>query len=89
MRDGYFPSESLVTVAGAKAPLHPSPYLLAHRIKLRTGGECSNSEWLRAASDTGQLAIDDGMQPEASLRDANTTPIPTATSTPRCRGDPE
>ena len=35
MHVDYLPSESLVTVTGAKASLHPSPYLLAHRMKLK------------------------------------------------------
>ena len=87
MHDGYFPSESSVTVAGAKAPLHPSQYPLACRRKLQTGGECPSSERL-GASSVGQLKIY-GMQPEARHCDANTVPTLIATSTPRYRGDPE
>ena len=58
-------------------------------MKLRAGGECPNLERLRVSSDMGQLAIDNGMEPEVSRRDANTVPTPTAISTPRYRGDSE
>ena len=65
MHDDYLPSESSVTVAGAR---------------LQTDGECPNPELLRVSTDMRQLTID-GTQPEVSRRGINIGPTLIATST--------